>query len=200
MISHEHRCIFIHIPRCGGTSMEMAIYGQNWWKTDGGSKTKHLIASTAKRLYEPYWDDYFKFSFVRNPWDRMVSMGKYSSFYGVTFLHDRISLPGYFKKFSPIEIDPRSTSREDKFNPIENSIYLNILNEDLDFIGKLENIQEDFSVVCEAIGKPAEELVNDKSHMSKHNHYTEYYNDETREIVAEKYAKDIEYFGYKFGA
>ncbi len=196
MISHKHKCIFIHIPRCGGTSMEISIVGRNWFKVD--RSTKHLIASTAKNIYEPYWDDYFKFSFVRNPWDRMVSMAKFSCFYGVYLKNGNIDMSNYLKNFPEIEIDPRSKSRDDTFSPIKNSVFLNILNLELDFIGRFENINEDFDFICESIGAPLTHFINDPPHKSKHKHYTEYYDDETRQIVAEKYAKDIEHFGYKF--
>ena len=197
MICHNHKCIFVHIPRCGGTSMEIAIAGNDWWKVD--PSTKHLIVSTAQKIYEPYWNDYFKFTFVRNPWERMVSMSKFSEFYGVNLNNGNIDMSGYLKKFPEIEVDPRSKSKDDKFEPKKNSVYLNILNVELDFIGRFENINEDFEFIYESIGKDPTTLVNDKWHQSKHKHYTEYYDEETKQIVAEKYAKDIEYFGYEFG-
>ena len=196
MISHKHKCILVHIPRCGGTSMEISMVGDNWFKID--RTTKHLIASTAKKIYEPYWDDYFKFSFVRNPWDRMVSMSRYSNFYGCRIEGGKLNVNEYMKRWSNSEIDPRSKSKTENIKPIKNAVYLNILNEELDFIGRFENLLEDFGKVC-SILNCKNKLPHSQYNKKTPKRYTEYYNDETQQIVAEKYAKDIEYFGYEFG-
>jgi hypothetical protein len=196
MICHKHKCIFIHIPRTAGTSIEQSIKPD--WRFGNFKDEKHVLASTAKHLYKDYWNDYFKFSFVRNPWSRMLSMSQYKNFYGCIIKGGKIDVSKYIQQYSSIEVDPRSKGNIENIKPIKNAVYLNILNEELNFIGRFENLQEDYGKVC-AIINCKNKLLHKEARKEKNKHYTEYYDDETKQIVAERYAKDIEHFGYEFG-
>jgi hypothetical protein len=154
------------------------------------------------------------FTVVRNPYDRLLS--RYSHLCRriselnngekiKNFPQDK-NILNYFNGF-PIEIknfkfkdfvkftqtvfDPHWEPQVDKFERQVDSLV------NINYIGRFENLQEDFDIICDKIGIPRQKLPH--KNKSKHKHYTEYYDDETRQIVAEKYAKDIEYFGYEFG-
>ena len=66
----------------------------------------------------------------------------------------------------------------------------------MDYICRFENLQEDFNKVCDDIGFPKTELPY--YNKSNHLHYSTYYDEETKDIVARRFSKDIEYFGYQF--
>lgn len=71
MISHQYKCIFVHIIKTGGTTIEGWLQNCDQWNLQ--SNMKHITARKAKLEYAEYWDDYFKFSFIRNPYDRILS-------------------------------------------------------------------------------------------------------------------------------
>jgi hypothetical protein len=191
MISDKHKCIFIHCHKCAGETIELAISGKADKGFEGdpyeGSPEKHFsVNQYIKKYGQDIWQDYFTFSFVRNPWDRVISW--------IFYRDKRWKLYGG-------KINPSIIKQElEQFKCFHRNTFNNLLSLDdaseIDFIGKFENLQQDFNTVCDKIGIPQQEL----PHVNKTNrkHYTEYYDDETREIVAQKYAKDIEYFGYKF--
>lgn len=138
-------------------------------------------------------NDYFSWGFVRNPWDRLVS----------TYVNKIINQHGGglglwgkdIKHFKDFILKIKKTNVTDCDRHIR-CLYT-FLPEDINFIGKIENLQEDFNTICDKIGLPHTTLPH--ANKTKHQHYTKYYENETREIVAEKYSRDIEYFGYKFG-
>ena len=72
MLLHENKLIFIHIPKCAGTSVEVFFAGHDWAEID--AETKHITSQAAQQMYgSAAWANYFKFSTVRNPWSRFVS-------------------------------------------------------------------------------------------------------------------------------
>jgi hypothetical protein len=204
MISHELKCIFVHIPRIAGTSIEKALVNKNWWSID--RSTKHIFASQAKEIYKEYWDDYFKFSFVRNPYDRCVSLLKFAEFYyGVKDSSKLTSkhLEGYKNLFGyPIstEVDYRFYKLEDikSAKHLPNQVYGNYLDEELDFVGKFENLEHDFRVVCEQLGTKNSSLPKVASFGSRVKEYQGYYSQETKELVESLYKNDIEKYDYEF--
>ena len=193
MISHEHKCIFIHIPKCAGSSIERFFVKKDWWRVN--RNTKHILAEEAKDLYKEYWDDYFKFAFVRNPWELEVSwyFFRKKQSRSIRSTHG-MSFGDFVRQFD--------TTANAPWLPNTSSFldYLTDSNGELlvDCVARCENFQQDFNIICNKLGIHQQQLPH--RNKTNHKHYTEYYDDETRELVAEKYAKDIEYFGYEFGS
>ena len=206
MISDKYKYIFLHTPKCAGSSIEKVllqeeeslsdkIFDDVFWcdNLDNSIKRKFLIGKVneashapqhyTSEMYKNYipekYKRYFKFTFVRNPWARFVSEWQY-------FRKNCKNYQLPFKESSKVLFP----WREHNLNQID-------FAKGCDFIGRFENLQKDFNIVCDKIGIPQRKLPH--KNKSGHKHYTEYYDDETRQIVAEKYAKDIEHFGYKFG-
>ena len=140
------------------------------------------------------------FCVVRNPWCRAISSWKFLS-----ARESKASGPSLdvdFKNFLLMPYHKMTTFQRNHSLPQFDFICDNQGNIDyLKHIGKLENIKNTLTYITNTLNVNPPDLKFDFPHANKtkHKHYTEYYDDETREIVAEKYAKDIEYFGYEFG-
>jgi len=208
MISHKHKFIFVEFPKTGTTTIGSVLGKYSDVKRNHKKDSlyrKHAPPSTIKQLFEKEnkkdeWKNYFKFTFTRNPWDRMLSLWSFiaislerhknGTLKNIEWINSCIMECKTFKEYIKLTAD---------WPGVNNSLFHFAFDKDekfVDFIGKFENLQEDFDTICDKIGIPRQQLPH--KNKTKHKHYTEYYDDETREIVAQKYAKDIEYFGYKF--
>ena len=188
----ELNCVFIHIPKTGGLSIRKGVFKE--------SPQKRFFGKIPNQ-----YQDYLKFAFVRNPFDRLVSCWKYTSLKRLTRWQSQRDRSGTaFSEFLEIATDDSIPYNRCEYSwksflrhhAIPMTHPFNCLHL-ADVIGHFENLQEDFNTICDTLKVPRQQLPH--KNKSKHKHYTEYYNDETRSIVTEKYAKDIEYFGYGFG-
>ncbi|MDH3651586.1 MAG: sulfotransferase family protein [Saprospiraceae bacterium] len=205
LLSHSKKFIFVHIYKTGGTSTRKVLepydYSYNvFHKVKSVFKKghavkpklchKHAKALEIKEAVGPeVFNRYFKFAFVRNPWDWQVSLYHYA-LKDQTNKHHKI-ISG-FKTFEEY-ISWRTT--EEKVLQRE-FIYDGQDNCMVDFIGKFENLSADFSEICDKIGIGSIDLPH--LNKTKRKDFKDYYNDKTQRMVAEAYADDIKTFGYSF--
>lgn len=180
IISHDLRFIFIHVQKTGGTSIMQALLTQV--KKSEPLPESMFHASITEVLEKfPETKGYFKFAFIRNPWDRLVSLYE--------FIRQTPNIPGHKEvltmSFSDFLID------QDKYHTGQLSMVTG-----LDFIGRYENLEYDFDKVCTTLNLP--KLVLPVANKSIRSPYKYYYNDTTQQLVAKKFAKEIETFGYDF--
>ena len=229
MICNPFRCIFVHIPKTAGRSIEMYFINKlnldrenlshreqllitdNDDPSQGTQKLSHLSASeyvNCGHISQQDFSNYYTFSFVRNPWARLVSEYRYRNFLShksfKDFVFHKLPKPGWDDKYR--HVMPQTDMLYDQDNHLL-----------VDFVGKFESLQQDFSSVCSHLGfndsslshinssdKKSREIKrkfrnliyqNNESGLRK---YVEFYDDESRQAVAELYRADIENFAYSF--
>ena len=213
MISHKHKFIFIHIPKCAGSSIRDFYFDRpnlNWkipnYELLYGWCPKrqiHLQHATTRQLLETElitqedWNSYFKFTFVRNPWDRA-----YSSYLWV--MKDR-KISGSFKNFILGKgiFKNALTEGSDMYNRAchkwkQTDFFSRKGDYELDFIGRFENLQDDIEHINSVLG--IEKKFDNHSNKSKNrvNHYSFVYNRQNRDLISNFYREDIEGLGYTF--
>lgn len=227
MISHKFKCIFVHVPKTAGQSIEgffkerhgiTSKYSEELLMTKNSDPAKgperlaHMLASEyvdCGHVSAETFQSYFTFGFVRNPWARLVS----------EYLHKKIDRKMPLKDYVLHGL-PEANLFSDAHRhiiPQYQFLYDKNGNQAVDFIGRFENLQGDFDEVCEKLGLSDSALphinstssVRRKAERTLHHlftgkkdnvkkHYSEYYDSELKEIVAEIYRKDVESFGYEF--
>lgn len=204
MISTTHNFIFIHIPRTAGKAICYALGNRD--KIPG----RHFFARRIKQeLGKADWDSYFKFAFVRNPWDRTVSL----------YFHQTKTHPDDRAKFRTWLMDQVKKNGYPNNNGLQwKSSFGNesstggisvpwkcysdwILDEEgevcLDFIGRYESLIEDWKHICAKLKINAPLKVEN---ATNHHHYTYYFNGDREliKLVEDWYARDLERFDYKY--
>lgn len=205
MIITEHpKLIFIHNQKTAGMSIESLLI-----KELSGQKLleRHSSASDGvKEIGREEWDKHYSFGFVRNPWERLVSwyvMMRETKPRGNNKLWEYVHNNAH--TFEDFILKCTDTITEDRDGYLYEKSFVKpqldyFTNEEGEvittFIGRFEDLQDGIDKVLKQNNLPSYKLP--VLNTTKKKDYRSYYTQETREIVAERFKKDIEYFGYEF--
>lgn len=206
IISHQHRFIFAAVPKTGTHSVRQALrehlsaddieqvglFVNKRFPFEELAAIRHghlSLAQVRPYLDKDDFDGYFKFAFVRNPFDRFVSYCAFMTRGRDVFERSPQAVMHHFLFVEPPEqhilFQPQYTVLADA----EGALLT-------DMVGRVEDMQSSYDAICARIGIPSRAL--DQVNSSKRGDYRAYYNEELKRGVAERYARDLQLFGYEF--
>lgn len=188
IVSPSNRFVFMKIHKVAGTS----IYRRNLQKVVDtifeGKSNPVEMENWFDATIDEELDSYFKFTFVRNPWDRTIS----------NFIYCQMAYnsTNNFDDFLSI------LENKDCSEPMWKHIcpchdyFLHEEKKYVDFIGRFENLNKDWSYVAEKIGLKGNKIGHHNA--TDRRPYKEYYNKKRVQRVADVFKKEIEYLNYEF--
>jgi chondroitin 4-sulfotransferase 11 len=204
-IDHLNNVAFIHIPKTAGSSIHIRY--KDYKRLVGPSRADPLPDihhMGVKEFRKTHPEGYRLFAFIRNPWDRLLS--GFTEFQN-TALRNGTPLsnliqssymgPGGFFRFC----EDLSKNKEVVLADVHFKPQITFLDEEADnygvyFLGRYENLQEDWNEFAKSIGYP--ERLGYRHRQTNHAPYQEMYTSHTKDLVYQFYKQDIKTFGYKF--
>lgn len=207
IVSHRHRFIFAAVPKTGTHSVRQALREQLDdgdveqvglfvnkrfpWDALAAIQHGHLsLQQVRPYLGEDAFGGYFKFAFVRNPFDRFVSYCAFMLRGSDVFRQQPQAAMRYFLFGEPPEHHILFQPQASLLVADDGKTLL------ADKIGRVEDMQGSYNAICARIGIPSRPL--DRVNGSKHGDYRQYYDRALIDGVAARYAQDLELFGYTF--
>jgi hypothetical protein len=210
LVSRDPAFLFVHIDKSAGSNIQHAfrpfappVRPQRWRRkltllgrfnrVAGLHRAlewpEHAPLEVPRRCLPPaVFDGMFKFAFVRNPWDRLVSRHAYLMRKTAHPRHEFVKSLGSFEAYLEWEIARGKMHQHTYVTGPDGRLAT-------DFVGYYERLADDFAEAARRIGVPA---VLPPPNHSPHRDYREVYTDRTRDMVAGAFARDIDLFGYTF--
>lgn len=174
----KYKVVYFRVPKVASTSIIISLGG---------------LYELKKCDNDKYDKSYFKFAFVRNPFDRLASCFRHVIQKGAMQNiqnHPKLYREMPFDEFVDVIMDIDIKNMDIHFRP-----QYTFIPEKPDFVGKFENLQEDYNKVCEKIGIKNKENLLHRNKTDK-TIFKDYYNEKIIKKVVRLYKKDFESFKY----
>ena len=216
LLDNKRKFLFIHIPKTAGTSIRNNLATLTDLEKPYSELNKELKHKSGILLKKDIdnWNELYKFAFIRNPYDRMVS---YWAFYRMPrvfpFFHQArqkavdLSFTEWIKWLRKREFT-RIGDHPPRMIPMWRRPQVDFLFDGseklVDYIGRFETLTEDYRYICKHLELDQSEIWDKNKRLQKFNYskrledYRDYYDDESRSIVKWWFMRDIKEFDYRF--